>query len=351
MDITDYLDFYGLGELASQVDGIFPGWNLSFSRLLQEILQGNLRSGLDYLWQGILQGVKSSVSSYWELFLLLLTLGIIASFYQIFAASFHNHQIADTGYYIFYVTMMGILIKAFVSMQGIAVEFLNQMVLFLRLCIPAFCLSVGTATGGATATATYGSALFFLFLVEKVLRSLVLPALEVYVLLSLMNGLWEEERLNTLLDQMKSLLQGGMKWMLGGVCGITFVRNAIQPAVDSLTGSAFQKMVASIPVLGNAADIAWQTTMGAAVLVKNGVGIALVILLVLLGIVPLCMIGVFTLLLKADAILLGLFQDNRSVHCMERMGEGGALLFQLLLSAMTVFFLFIALTVLLTNGG
>ena len=121
--------------------------------------------------------------------------------------------------------------------------------------------------------------------------------------------------------------------------------------MDSLAGSAFQKMVASIPLLGNVADIAWQTTVGAAVLVKNGVGIALVILLVLLGIAPLCMIGVFTVILKADAILLGLFQDNRSVHCMERMGEGGALLFQLLLSAMTVFFLFIALTVLLTNGG
>ena len=348
MDITDYLDLYGLGELAGQVDGLFPDWNLSFYRLLQEVLQGNIKSGLHDLWHGILLGVKGSISSYWELFLLLLTLGIIASFYQIFAASFHNHQIADTGYYIFYVAMMGILIKAFVSMQGIAVEFLNQMVLFIRLCIPAFCLCVGTATGGATATATYGSALFFLFLVEKVLRSIFLPAVEVYILLSVTNGLWEEERLNTLLDQMKSLLQGGMKWMLGGVCGITFVRNAIQPAVDSLAGSAFQKMVASIPLLGNVADIAWQTTVGAAVLVKNGVGIVMVILLFLLGVVPLCMIGVFTLILKADGILLGLFQDNRSVHCMERMGEGGALLFQLLLSAMTVFFLFIALTVMLT---
>lgn len=348
MDITDYLDLYGLGELASQVDGLFPDWNLSFYRLLQEVLQGNIKSGLHDLWHGILLGVKGSISSYWELFLLLLTLGIIASFYQIFAASFHNHQIADTGYYIFYVAMMGILIKAFVSMQGIAVEFLNQMVLFIRLCIPAFCLCVGTAAGGATATAAYGSALFFLFLVEKVLRSIFLPAVEVYILLSVTNGLWEEERLNTLLDQMKSLLQGGMKWMLGGVCGITFVRNAIQPAVDSLAGSAFQKMVASIPLLGNVADIAWQTTVGAAVLVKNGVGIVMVILLFLLGVVPLCMIGVFTLILKADGILLGLFQDNRSVHCMERMGEGGALLFQLLLSAMTVFFLFIALTVMLT---
>ncbi len=348
MDITDYLDLYGLGELASQVDGLFPDWNLSFYRLLQEVLQGNIKSGLHDLWHGILLGVKGSISSYWELFLLLLTLGIIASFYQIFAASFHNHQIADTGYYIFYVAMMGILIKAFVSMQGIAVEFLNQMVLFIRLCIPAFCLCVGTATGGATATATYGSALFFLFLVEKVLRSIFLPAVEVYILLSVTNGLWEEERLNPLLDQMKGLLQGGMKWMLGGVCGITFVRNAIQPAMDSLAGSAFQKMVASIPLLGNVADIAWQTTVGAAVLVKNGVGIVMVILLFLLGVVPLCMIGVFTLILKADGILLGLFQDNRSVHCMERMGEGGALLFQLLLSAMTVFFLFIALTVMLT---
>lgn len=348
MDITDYLDLYGLGELASQVDGLFSDWNLSFYRLLQEVLQGNIKSGLNELWHGVLLGVKGSISSYWELFLLLLTLGIIASFYQIFAASFHNHQIADTGYYIFYVAMMGILIKAFVSMQSIAVEFLNQMVLFIRLCIPAFCLCVGTATGGATATATYGSALFFLFLVEKVLRSIFLPALEVYILLSVTNGLWEEERLNTLLDQMESLLRGGMKWMLGGVCGITFVRNAIQPTMDSLAGSAFQKMAASIPLLGNVADIAWQTTVGAAVLVKNGVGIVMVILLFLLGVVPLCMIGVFALLLKADAILLGLFQDNRSVHCMERMGEGGVLLFQLLLSAMTVFFLFIALTVMLT---
>lgn len=351
MDISNYLDLYGFGELASQVDGLFSQWNVSLYALLEQILQGNLKQGMHCLWQEILQGIKGSISSYWELFLWLLVLGMTASFYQIFAASFRSHQIADTGHYIFYVALMGILLKAFVSMQSIAAAFLEQMVLFIRLCIPAFCLCVGTATGGATATAAYGSALFFLFLVEKVMCSIFLPALEVYILLSVANGLWEEERLNTLLDQMKELLRGGMKWILGGVCGITFVRNAIQPAVDSLTGSAFQKVVASIPLLGNAADIAWQTTVGAAVLVKNGVGIALVILLLFLGITPLCMIGVFTLILKADAILLGLFQDNRSVHCMERMGEGGALLFQLLLSAMTVFFLFIALTVMMTNGG
>lgn len=202
---------------------------------------------------GNFTGNKGSISSYWELFLWLLVLGMTASFYQIFAASFRSHQIADTGYYIFYVALMGILLKAFVSMQSIAAAFLEQMVLFIRLCIPAFCLCVGTATGGATATAAYGSALFFLFLVEKVMCSIFLPALEVYILLSVANGLWEEERLNTLLDQMKELLRGGMKWILGGVCGITFVRNAIQPAVDSLTGSAFQKVVASIPLLGNAA--------------------------------------------------------------------------------------------------
>lgn len=349
MDITDYLDLYGFGELAGQVDQLFPEWNLSLYQLMEQILSGNFKAGAEYLWQGLLLGLRQGVSSYWELFVLLLTLGMTASFYQVFASSFRSHQVADAGYFIFYVALMGILIKAFESMQSIALSFLDQMVLFIRLCVPAFCLCVGTATGSVTATTTYGSALFFLFVVEKVIRSILLPALEVYVLLSVVNGLWEEERLNTLLDQMKSLLQGSMKWILSGVCGVTFVRNAVQPAIDSLTGSTFQKILASIPALGNSADIAWQTAVGAAVLVKNGVGIVVVILLILLSIIPLCMIGVFALVLKADAILLGFFQDNRSVHCMERMGEGGYLLFQLLFSAMTVFLLFIALTILMTN--
>jgi len=351
IDVTDYLDLFGLGELSGEVSGLFPEWDFSVEQILGQVLTGDFTGGFGLLWEQFTAGIRNNLDAYRNLAVLVLVLGILGAFYQVFASAFQNHQIADMGYFLFYLTIVGILLAAFKSIQEMAVGFLNEMVLFLELFFPTFCICVGTATGSATASSTYGLTLIFLFLVEKVVRMFLLPLVGIYVLLSLINGIWEEERLNALLDQMKNFLQAAVKWLLGSVFGVTLIRNAIGPVIDGLTGSAFQKILSSLPTIGGAANLAWQTTIGAAVLIKNSVGVVCMLLLLLLAAMPLCAILVFTALLKVDAVLLGLLEENRIVHCVQRLGDGGMLLLKILFGAMAMFLLFIALTIMTTNRG
>ena len=74
-------------------------------------------------------------------------------------------------------------------------------------------------------------------------------------------------------------------------------------------------------------------------------------LLIMGSLVPVCNVAAFAVIIKLDTVLLGMLQDNRIVHCMQRLGDSGMLLLRILLGAIGVFVVFIALTVMMTGTG
>ena len=351
MDAIDYLELYGFEELSGEIDDLFPEWGISFEEMVGKLLHGEGTEVLFELFGQIQNAFLAQIESFRTLAVLLLVLGILGSFYQVFAAAFKDHQITDAGYYIFYLALVGILIKSYFGMQRMAMEWIDEMLLFMKLMIPTFCMCVGISNGNCTASSTYTIAAFLMFVVERIVPLVLFPLLSVYAVLALLNELWEEERLGPLLDQMKSLLQFLVKVLLYSVFGITLIRNAISPVIDQFTGSVLQKVVGGLPGIGNAAMLAWQTTMGAALLIKNSVGVVFVMLLIMGSLVPVCNVAAFAVIIKLDTVLLGMLQDNRIVHCMQRLGDSGMLLLRILLGAIGVFVVFIALTVMMTGTG
>ena len=83
---------------------------------------------------------------------------------------------------------------------------------------------------------------------------MVLPLIYSYCLLTMINGIWVEEKLALLADLLEKLIGWILKASLGVVTGISLFQSLITPVVDSLKNSAVEKAVSVLPGIGNAAD-------------------------------------------------------------------------------------------------
>lgn len=342
---------YGLDKLQEGLDTLFPQYDISLANLLQRLMQGDVIGTLSVFLQESIAGMAGTVSGMKNVFLWLLVLGVVSALMNHFVEVFDKHQVADLSFYVMYLLMGAILLKCFVQASQTAAETLDSVVLFGQLLIPTYLLAVGMATGSFTAGAYYQLLLLLIYGVERILLGIVIPIIYSYCLLSFINGIWVEEKLTLLIEFLEKAVGWILKAALGVVTGVSIFQSILNPVLDSVKNSALQKTVSAIPGVGNAADGVVELLVGSAVVIKNSVGLVLLLLLLFLCAAPLIKIFVIALLLKGAAAFMGIVSDKRITACADRTGDAGLLLFKTAGTAMLLFLISIAVVAVTTNRG
>ena len=175
----------------------------------------------------------------------------------------------------------------------------------------------------------------------------LLPFIYSYVLLAVVNGVWIEEKLSLLME----LLEKGIKAALKAIVGVSVFQSVITPVIDSVKTSTLQKIVSAIPGIGGAADSMASLVIGSAVVIKNSIGVVLLILLVSMCLAPLMQILLTACCLKMAAAVMGIISDKRITACTNKVGEGSMMLLKLTGTALLLFLISISVVAMSTNHG
>lgn len=338
-----YLEQLNLAEVVAQLDEFFPRTQDGLSGVWNQILAGNWRGAADGLLQTVLSGLPAQLAGMRGLFVSLLVLGIASVLISGFMTSFENHQIADIAHYIFYLLLLAVVLKIFAQGYETAQRALSGMTRFSRLVLPALCLSVGPAAGTATAAGYYELAMGLIFLVETFLLQVCLPLLSVFMLLLLMNGIWEEGRLAALMTLLEQGVRAGTRFSMTAITGLGFLQSMVAPVLDGLKRSAAQKAVSAIPALGGLAEGTAQLIVGSAVLVKNSLGLFSLLLLFVLLAPPIFALFGYGILLKLGGALMGIVADRRLTACVSRTADAVFLMLRLVWTGAACFFILAAI--------
>ena len=136
-----------------------------------------------------------------------------------------------------------------------------------------------------------------------------------------------------------------MKLAMGVVAGLSVVENLIAPAKDRLVNGAFVRTAALIPGVGNVIGSVNDLFVGAGMVIKNCVGVAALLLLLLIGFLPMAKIACLTFFYKLAAAVAEPITDRRIAGCLKGMAQGGVLYLKLTGYSLLFLFTTIALTV------
>lgn len=351
MNIESLYDQLELSQIEEQFESLFPKWDISFRDLFMKIINGN---GVDaFMEQGkeLLYMLTAEMDAVKYICVTLLLIGIISTLFTNFSSIFPSQQIGDFGFQSTYLILIIFLLKVNAEVFSVARAGIEGMISFLQVFLPAYFLVVGAAGGSATAACFYQVFLIGIYFVEQILIVWILPLISCYMLLCIMNGIWEEERLGIFLKLLKGSIQTFLKVLLTVAVGSGIFQSMITPVIDTTKLNAVKKTVETLPGIGNLADGSIQVILGMSVLVKNTMGILFMVLTLCVCAMPVIKVFLFMLVVKGSAGLMGLSADKRIINCTNNFGDGIMLLLQTIITSVMFFLILVILVTFSANRG
>lgn len=341
----------GMDTAAIDFRRLFPDYTFDGKVIMNLILQGRLWEAAKELGNGITGAIHSQTGEVKTVFLTILVLGIVAALFVNFADLFQNHQVSDIAFYFVYLLMITVLFNAFVSAVSIVREILETVTTFMKLYIPTYMIAVGSASGIASASVYYQILLLVVYLIEWGYLSILLPVVHIYMILTIINGIWMEEKLTLLLELLNKTISVSIKVTIGVITGFSLLQAMISPVIDSLQSSALKKAVSAIPGIGGLTEGMFEMVIGSAVLIKNSIGLYITLVLIVLCCIPVLKLILFTASIKIGAALIGIVSDKRMTNCANKVGDADIMLLKMALSSIGMFVIQIAIITYTTSGG
>ena len=191
-------------------------------------------------------------------------------------------------------------------------------------------MTVAASSGALSAAVFYEGVLLLVWLIQWILLNVLLPAAEIYVLLRLVNHLSREEMLGKFAEFLKTVVSWALKlfWPCSRASGCP---GAGGSGYGSLKRSVIGKAAGALPGVGNAVNMVTELVITSAVLVRNCLGVLILLATVAAGAGPVIHYGMLSLTYRFLAAVSQPVSDKRMVECLSTMGEGFEILLKILL--------------------
>lgn len=340
VDILDSIDTQVVDEVLGD---IFPEDKISFMDLIVLIIGNDYEELNEQAFTYLTSQVFYELSYNRSTIIHILLLTIFASIFTNFSNAFGNQQVSQIGFYVIYMMLLMVMLQSFQVVTAAMAIKVQQLLTFMSALCPVYFLTVALAKGANSSIVFYNLSLFYIYAVELIIGSLVIPFINAYVVIEILNYLSMEKKLSKLAKLMKTLVYWMLKIMVAGVIGLNVVQGLIAPIIDSVERTIWVKGAEAIPVVGDAMSGSAEIMFTTLQLIKNGVGVAggLVCLLIVLG--PVIQLTFLTLMYKCISAIIEPISDNRISGCVESVGESCQMLLKTMISCGLLFLITIAI--------
>lgn len=337
-------------EIQDVVDDIFKDKNdFDFGKLVGELIRGDSNLSFEQVLLEIKNGILGEIRSNIEGFTAIIAIAIIAAIFTNVSLAFKNNQVADTGFYVTYLMLFAILTTSFVTVSNIAYESINKLLDFMKVLVPTYIMALAFSTGSATSYVYYQSTLFLITFIDIVLLKLIIPMINIHFIIAIANNLSKEDMLSKLSD----LLSDGVSWLLKTLLTLVITLNTtsglISPVADRLKKNGILKVAKVIPGLGDVIGGVAESVISASVLLKNAIGLAGMVIIIIICAVPLLKMGVTSLIYKVSAAVIQPISDKRLINCICVTADACTLLFNTVFVGLVLFIITITIIAISTT--
>lgn len=325
------------------------GITVTFSELMRELMAGNGREAGKLILDSFQNTLLHEIIHGGQMAGQLLALGMIGAVFAGFSDIFSGGQISEAGFFLTYLMAFTVMASSFFDSVAIAGEVLQKQIDFMRVLMPSYFLAVAWSGTGITSAAWYEMVLFLIAAIQWLYRSLLLPLVRIYILLSMAGNMAKEDMLSKMTELLKTGIDWGTKSLIGIVLGFQLIQGMVLPYADSVKASGVQKVLQAIPGVGQGAGVVTKMVLGSGVLLKNTMGAAAVLILILLTLVPVLKLLTLLGLYRLVAAVLQPVGDKRLVACISSVADGQKLLLGMVCSALALFLISLALICTGTN--
>lgn len=352
--VEEQLDKLGIDEIhyywdriASEYGGFLPE---SQKGSLVEFIKGEKSFSIKEWLIGFLKFLFHELLVNGKLLGTLILLTVFSVILQTLQNAFEQHTISKVAYGITYMVLIVIALNSFYIAMQYAQGAINSMIHFMMALVPLL-LALMASVGSITSVALFHPLIVFLVNTSGLLiQHFVLPLLFLSALLSIVSTLSSHYKVTKLADFLRNISIGALGVFLTMFLGVISVQGATTAVADGLTVRT-AKFVAGnfVPVVGRMFTDAADTVMGASLLLKNTIGLAGLVILLLICAFPAIKVLSLALIFNIAAAVLQPLGGGPIIDCLSIIGKTVIFIFAALATVCLMFFL--ALTIVIAAGN
>ncbi|GEL77364.1 stage III sporulation protein AE [Tenuibacillus multivorans] len=336
-------------------------WQQILSRYREYLPVSSDDHWLDSVRDGSIFSLKNWISGIMNFFIdewivngkllgMLIFLTLLSVFLKLLIGSFENESVSKVSYLVIFGVLLTIAITSFQQAVSYTTGAIDGMGNFMLALLPLM-LSMMAAFGNVASVAFFHPLLLVFVQVSGVLISkIVLPLFFLSAILNIASTINKEYNVSQLANLMKHaafVILGIFLTLFLSVMSLQGVNAAVADGVAIRAA----KFVTSnfIPVIGRMFTDATDTVFSASVLLKNSIGLAGVVLVMIITLFPALKVLVLGLIFRLSSALLQPVADGPIVDAIETMGKHILYILAALLAVSMMFFFALVMLIIVGN--
>ena len=328
-------NLYNIIENIEETEGVDAG------EIANEVLSGELPLSFSGILNKIsdlfISGIKENLPEIFKMSVLAILSGLILSIGK-----------NETGVFAVVATVSLFSIKVFSYVLTVTEETIDSLFIFVQsLMVPVATAvtATGTASGGAAASVFVSMQVFI-----YICKSVILPLICIIAIFSVSDKLGEMPYLQGINKLLKQVLKWGTGLMITIYSVVVALKVETAANFDTLAGKSIKYAVGSfMPVVGGALSDSLETVITSAKTVAGALGIAGIIGIGYICVVPLVNVCCVSVCFKIASAIASVSTEKRVSSAICEMGESIGKVAILLLSVAVMFI--ISLAMLIHLGG
>ncbi|WP_124727204.1 stage III sporulation protein AE [Staphylospora marina] len=313
-----------------------------------------LLSGKDLTFENVLSGFARfffrEILYNGKLLGSILILTVLSMLLRTLQTAFEQNQVSKVAYAIVFMVLITLAVNSFSAAVDAAKTAIGRMVDFMLAIVPLL-LTLLVSMGNAGSAALFHPLIVFMIhVVGTFIYTVIFPLLFFSTILSLVSCLSDKYKVNQLAGLLRKISLSLLGGLLAVFLGVISIQGASAAVADGVALRTAKYITGNfVPVVGRTISEAADTVMGASLLVKNTVGLAGVIILLLICAFPALKILSLAFIYNFSAAVMQPLGNSPVVEALEIIGKTLLYIFAALATVGLMFFL--ALTIMISAGN
>lgn len=330
-------------ELVTNYGGYLPE---SQKGSFLEFIKGEKQFSIQEWFKGLVKYLFHELIANSKLLGTLILLTIFSALLQSLQSAFEKSSIGKIADAVVYMVLIVFALNSFYIVTTYAKETIQTMIDFILALLPILLALIATG-GGVISVAFFHPIIIFLMNTSGLLMNyFVLPLLFLATILSIVSTMSDQYKVTKLSKLLQNVSIGALGVFLTIFLGVLSVQGTATAVADGIAVKTAKFVTGNfIPVVGRMFTEASDTVLSASALLKNTVGIAGVVILLLIVAFPAIKIFVIALIYKFAAAVLQPLGSNSVIQCLDIIGKSIIYVFAALAIVSLMFFLSISIIV------
>lgn len=342
--IRQVLDKYADEDSRKLLEGYEPG------EIIKNASEGKLELNLKSIANNALRFLFNEFYQNLGILIKLAVLIVICALLKNLQSSFLSENAGEIAFYVCYIVIVSIMLVSFGTVLTMGTKIINEMVGFMYATVPIL-ITLLVSGGNITTGGIFHPIMLMVVEVSAtIIKNGFIPLIFFSTILTIVNNISDKIQLTRLASFIKQITSWSLGIILTVFIAIVSLQGSLGAVIDGVTSKAAKFAISTfIPVVGKTLADAADTVIGCTLLIKNAAGIAVMIGILVICIIPLIKIMAIVALYKAASALFEPISEKRITDCINDIS--GSMLHIFALTAAVAFMFMISVTALISAGN